>query len=159
MAPIDESRLRHPLEHPLFLASAALNLTITISAIVIVLLGTDWLEQHPRLAKHDDKIRSIAIAAVLAPFALVVLRNGRRAIARGNSVQVSPRQFPLLHATLERHAAALGMKELPKLYLGEDVIKEYAEAFSAWKHNYIVLAPDLLETEVTQPWRTAKVKA
>src|SRR5438093_9583078 len=79
---LHESRLRHPLEQPVFIASAILNLAILGLAILFIVLGTGWLKAYPRLAKQAGKIEGAAVAVVVMPAALVVLRNTRRGAAR-----------------------------------------------------------------------------
>ena len=53
-ATLDESRLRHPKERPVFIATVLLNLALIAGALALGLYGGDWLERHPRVAKFAD---------------------------------------------------------------------------------------------------------
>jgi hypothetical protein len=46
-ATFDESRLRHPKERPVFIATVLLNLALVAGAVALGLYGGDWLERHP----------------------------------------------------------------------------------------------------------------
>jgi hypothetical protein len=140
-----ESKLRHPLERPLFTAFVALNFALMGLSMFVVMKGSDWLKDHPRLAKHSGRVRTLALAAVFGPPATVLLRNTRRAQIRGNSIRVSPRQFPLLYEILKRHCETLGISRMPELYISDVAIKEPSHAYSSWKRDYIVLGSTFLQ--------------
>src|SRR5262249_12295419 len=95
---LDESQLRHPLEHPIFIASVVLNLALMVAAIVLVNIGADGLAAHPFIKKHMKEIRFLAISAVFALPAAVFIRNTRRASVLGNSVRLSPEQLPEIYS-------------------------------------------------------------
>lgn len=138
--PLPEWRLRHPLEPSIFLFTVALNLIVMAGALAVVMAGDDWVAGHPRIAEHMTKVRLVAIAALFVVPAFAVARNSRLGAFRGNTVRLSDRQVPLLHAILERHCARLGVRPTPKLYMTEIGLSEPARAFSAWGADYIVLS-------------------
>jgi hypothetical protein len=141
----EESSLRHPWERTIFIASVVLNLAIMVGAFFLLRTAHAWLEDHPVLDKSVKYVKGLATAAVFAPPALVFIRNARRGVVRGNAVRVSKDQIPAMYAILEEHCRRLGIERMPALYLSEDAIHESAKAFSAWKHDYIVLSPHFLE--------------
>jgi hypothetical protein len=137
---MDESRLRHPLERPIVLASFLVNVLLLAAAIYLVKYGGNWLEAHPILATYAKELQTLAGAMLFSPLALAFLRNTRRAAIRANSARLSSEQFPEVHSVLERFCAALGMHPAPELYLWEDA-PDYSNAGTAWKTHYIVLKP------------------
>ena len=142
---VDESRLRHPLERPIFVASAALSVALAASAVVVVLLGAEWLKEHPVLESHIDKVRLAALAAVAAVPAAHLLRRARRVLYLGNSVRLSAEQVPRVHAVLEAHCARLGIAPAPELYLCRTLTGGPARAFSGLDRDYVVLGTTLFE--------------
>ena len=92
--PLDESQLRHPLEQPIFVASVVFNLILMAAALILANAGADWLAQHPFIHQNIKTIKMLATAAVLAPPAIVFIRNMRRASVLGNSVLLSREQLP-----------------------------------------------------------------
>ena len=145
-----EADLLHPYERLLFVVSIVLNIVLLGAALALVTWGGDWLAAHPRLAEYARELEALTAGAVLAPIALVFLRNTRRASVRGNSARVSREQFPEVYDVLERQCAALGMRELPELYLSEDAPQDYSSAFSAWRYHYIVLGAKPLLRDLEQ---------
>ena len=144
-ATFDESRLRHPKERPVFIATVLLNLALVAGAVALGLYAGDWLEQHPRVAKYADGLRVTAIAVVLAPFILTFARNRRHAAVRANSVQLSRAQIPEIYKEFERMCATLRMQPPPELYVTEDAIDAASAAYSAWHVDYVVLDVRFLE--------------
>lgn len=143
-AEIDEARLRHPLERPIFVASAAASVGLAAAAVVVVLLGTEWLKNHPLLERHIGMVRLAAVAAVLAVPLAPVLRRTRRMLYLSNSVRLSDEQLPHVHAVLEAHCARLGVAPVPDLYLCR-MLDAPARAFSGLDRDYIVLGTVLFE--------------
>lgn len=139
MTDMDESRLRHPRERPIFLTSVAVNVAIMAGAVAVAVAGTDWLVEHPMLAKRITEIRLLAVGAVLVVPAIAALNNARFGRVRGNALRLSPEQIPLLRGILERHCARLRLREVPELYMSDIAISEVARAYSAWHRQYIVL--------------------
>jgi hypothetical protein len=143
-ATLDESRLRHPKERPVFIATVLLNLALVAGALALGLYGGDWLERHPRVAKFADGVRVTAITAVLAPFVLTFARNRRHAAVRANSVQLSRTQLGEIYKDFERMCATLRLPP-PELYVTEDAIDAPSAAYSAWHAHYVVLDVRFLE--------------
>src|SRR5262245_46210312 len=92
----DEAQLRHPLERPIFIVYAILNLVIIIIAIGVIRTGFNWVGTHPLLAKFleahpvltDFLVKAAAVisVAIFAPLAIPIIRNVRRAIICGNAI-------------------------------------------------------------------------
>jgi Zn-dependent protease with chaperone function len=63
---------------------------------------------------------------------------------RGNAVRVSLTQFPTVHAMVQRHAATLGMSEVPAVYVMQagGVLNAFATRF--FGRNFVVLYSDVL---------------
>jgi hypothetical protein len=136
----NESRLRHPLERPLFWIFVTLNCACAVIAILVIFKSSNWLATHAFLAKYEIRIRALATAAILGLPAIVFLRNTRHANIRGNSIRISPTQVPALHSILRSQCERLGMDRLPELYFSDEGIKEPARAYTSWKEEYIVLS-------------------
>ena len=149
-ATFDESRLRHPKERPVFIATVLLNLALVAGALALGVYGGDWLERHPRVAKYADALRAAAIAAALAPFVLTFARNRRHASVRANSVQLSRTQIPEIYEDFERMCATLRMQPPPELYVTEDAIDAPSAAYSALHVDYVVLDVKFLEAKLDE---------
>lgn len=63
---------------------------------------------------------------------------------RGNGVRVTPTQFPVLHAAVVRHAASLGMKKVPDVFLLQagGLLNAFATRFLG--RDFVVLYSDVL---------------
>jgi hypothetical protein len=142
-----DSGLEHPWEKTIFIASVVLNVAIFFAAFLLLRSGNDWLNSHPLLAKSVDYVKGLAVAMVFAPPALVLIRNVRRGLVRGNAVRLSKVQMPEMFAILEKHCRRLGIPVAPALYVTDHAIHEPAMAYSAWKQHYIVFTEDFLELE------------
>ncbi|HVN70352.1 MAG TPA: hypothetical protein VMU38_11975 [Candidatus Binatia bacterium] len=144
---IDESRLRDPQERPLLVASIALNFLMMAAAIALVVYNPPWLKEHPIVNKELSFLRAIAITALVGVPLLVLTRNRREATIRGNSVRLSPRQFPEVYAVLQDHCRRLGMAQPPELFLTSGSIAPYSQTFSSWRENYIVLHQSIFDID------------
>jgi Zn-dependent protease with chaperone function len=133
------------MERPLFGVFVVLNIVLMATAIFIVLKGAAWLGAHPHLAPHSDRIRVLAIAAVLGLPAMTFLRNTRHALILGKSIALSPEQLQQIYAILRRHCDRLGMEQVPDLYFSDMNMKEPALAYTSWKCSYIVLSSKFLQ--------------
>ena len=147
---IDESRLRHPHERWIFVATVVVNLALMAAAVYLTAYGSAWLEAHPRLDKYADGLRAAAVLAILSPPLLVVLRNTRRTIVMGSSVPLSRAQLPEIYAAFERFCETLGLRPAPELYLTEDAVDEVSSAYSTWRGNYVVLRAKFLESDLAE---------
>jgi Zn-dependent protease with chaperone function len=63
---------------------------------------------------------------------------------RGNGIRVSPRQFPLLYKLASQHAATLGIKKLPDIFVLESggLLNAFATRF--WGRDFVVIFSDVL---------------
>ena len=130
------------------MASVALNLALIAAAVFIAARGDEWLRSHHVMAKYSHQIRAGAIAAILTVPSLGLVRNNRLLFIRGNSIRLSKDQFGPVYEILEGHCRRLGMAGPPELYLTDQAISRPAQAFSAWRKDYIVLRTDFLETPI-----------
>jgi hypothetical protein len=144
----EESQLRHPSERPLFVAFAILNVLLMAGAIFVAVKGADWLKSHPTLAGYRGRIRTLAIAAIVGVPAIVLLRNTRRALMRGKSIVISPKQLPQIHAILRRHCEKLEIRIIPELYFTDAGVKQTARAYRSRRCDYIVLASRLFQPDL-----------
>ena len=138
-ARVDESKLRHPFERPIFIGSVLVNVALLVAALLLIGRGSDWLKQHPRLEKRADQLQAAALAALAAPLGLTLLRNRRSAGVRANCLRISPTQFPRVHADFEEMCSALGMRTRPELYVSDREIDELSIAYSVWNADFVVL--------------------
>lgn len=144
---IDESKLRHPLERPIFIASVVLNFVLMGLAIALLVYEPPWIKSHPILGKEITFLRALAITALVGVPLLVLNRNRREASVRGNSVRLSERQFPEVYAVFVEHCRRLGIKELPDLFLTGGSIAPFSQSFSSWRKKYIVVHQAVFEIE------------
>lgn len=144
---VDESKLRDPLERPVFIASALFNFVLMGLAIVLIFYQPAWVRTHPLLGKDIGFLRVLAISALVGIPLLVLNRNRRESSVRGNSVRVSASQFPEVYAVLRDHCERLGMTELPELFISSSSIEPYSRAFSSWRENYIVLHQNVFDVD------------
>ena len=147
MTPV-ESRLRHPLERPVFIAFVVLNVALGGAVLWIAVKAPGWLSRYPRLEEYVEEARAVAVVAVLSVPALVLLRNARHAGVRGNSVRLSPAQMPEIYEVLQSHCRRLGMTSVPELYLSDEAISDSSQAYSSWHCDYIVLGADFLQPDI-----------
>ena len=145
---IDESGLRHPLERPIFIGSVVLNFLLMGLAIALVVHEPTWLKAHPLLNKEASLLRFLVITALIGIPLLVLERNRREAYIRGNSVRLSPEQFPQIYAILEDHCRRLRMAEIPELFLTGGSIVPFSKTYSSWRENYIILHQVLFDIDV-----------
>lgn len=143
-----ETILRHPLERPVFILFAILNLAIMSGAVYLAVAGAPWLGSHPLIKKNIARMRTFAIIAVLSPPALVVFRHARYAYVRCNSIRLSTAQIPEIHAIHVRHCGRLGVDPVPELYFSDTVKYGPANAFTSWGLSYIVLGSDYLQPKL-----------
>jgi Zn-dependent protease with chaperone function len=63
---------------------------------------------------------------------------------RGNGVRVTARQFPVIHALVERHAVALGLEPAPPVYVLQagGVLNAFATRF--FSREFVVLYSDVV---------------
>ena len=148
---IGDPRLIHPWDVPLFVISAIFSVGIAATAVLLALKGANWLQEFPQLHAYAGEIRAAAIAAVLAPITVALLRNVRQASARGNSVRLSrPEQAPRLLAIMERYCERLGVP-MPEVYVAENDVTGLADTRSTWgKKHFIVLGTGALQPELSE---------
>jgi hypothetical protein len=142
---LNESQLRHPWEKTIFVVSVVLNVALMVGAVIMVKTAHDWLKDYPFIAKNTKQIQALAIAAIFALPAIALIRNNRRGFIRGNAVRLSNDQIPEIFNILEGHCKKLGMDYVPELYVSDGAIHEPVQAFSTWKHDFIVITRHFLE--------------
>jgi uncharacterized membrane protein YoaK (UPF0700 family) len=142
-----ESALRHPAERPYFIASVILNFLLMGLAIVFVVHTPAWVKEHAFIAKEVMLLRVLAISALVAIPGAVLIRNRRRALVAGDSVRLSPGQFPEIYAILTEQCRQLGISDVPEIYLTVGTIRPFSEAFSSWHENFIVLHQIILDID------------
>jgi hypothetical protein len=147
-APAGESELRHPRERPIFISFVVLNLAILAAAMWITIKGADKLDAYPAVKKYISHVRTVVIAAILAPPVLTLLRNTRHAIVRGRSVRLSQAQIPEIYGVLEGHCRKLGLQSPPELYFSRTANSNTSQAYSSWHCDYIVLGADFLQPDL-----------
>jgi len=155
---LDEAQLQHPLERPVFIAYVIMNIAVVVAGIAMIKAGSNWvgahplfreyLEAHPVFTDFIERIAAVIILALIAPLAIPVIHSIHSAFIRGNSIRLSREQIPQIYGALEEHCEKLGMSYVPELYLSEDAISGPAQAFSAWRRDYIVLNLKLAESEM-----------
>lgn len=146
----DVSRLRSPYEVPAVAMCMAVNLGLVVCALVVVTAGWEWLESRPILAERRAELWVILGFALLALPAAFVGRHAHLVNARGNGVRVSATQLPELHEILRRECDALGMAEVPELFVSHE-LEEMAIAYEVGGRSSVVINADLLFNE---QWRS-----
>ena len=125
-------------------ALEALNYAILIGLGAALWLGVGWLVAVTNAPISDGEARLYAVAAFLAPNLIAFARGLRRGHVAGNSIRLSEAQIPAIHRILAGHAARIGAPT-PELYLSEVALDVDAEAFSAFRCDYVVISPHFLE--------------
>jgi hypothetical protein len=146
---IDTRRLRHPLERPIFVTCAVLNVVVMLIAFYVALVGSGWLSTHPLFNAYKSQLHAIAIAFVLGPAAITFLRNTRHAEILANSGVISPKQLPQLHNVLTDHCRRMGKNSIPELYFSNRATKEPARGYKSWRKEYIVLGTAFLQPDLS----------
>jgi hypothetical protein len=136
---VDESKLRHPSERPIFLATVAVNFLLMGIALALTFYQPTWVIHHPLLDKYASLLRVVAVTALIGIPLLVLNRNRRESAIRGNSVRLSEKQFPEVYAILKDHCRRLEMSDVPELFLTAGGIAPFSVTYSSWRENYIVL--------------------
>jgi hypothetical protein len=137
---VDVSELRHPYERLVWWIAVVVNAAVCVLAVSIVIRGGE--------IDYERQIRAVAIAAVLAPPALVFTRNRRLARVRGGSIKVSLTQYAPLYKRLQEHCEAFGVESPPTLFVSDGAIAALAHSYSAWHREYVVLDTDFLEADL-----------
>jgi hypothetical protein len=127
---VDESKLRHPSERPIFLATVALNFILMGLAIALIFYQPGWVVKHVLIDKYISLLRVVAITALIGIPLLVLNRNRRESAIRGNSVGLSEKQFPEVYAILKDHCRRLGMSKPPELFLTAGGIAPFSVTYS-----------------------------
>jgi hypothetical protein len=115
-------------ERVVLLLSVLANLAIVAGVILLVQVAPDWLQDHPRLHDLARKVQTTLIILIVALPAVPILRRSRLALIQENSVHLGHDQMAHLYAILERQAQALGMEQVPDLYISGNVGVEVAKA-------------------------------
>jgi hypothetical protein len=102
------------------------------------------------LKRYVEELRLLTTAGLIAAPGITIFRNVRHAYVLGNSVRLSREQIPEIYGALERQCAALGMTEIPGLYLSDCTIREGACAYSSWKRHYIVISDKFVESDLDE---------
>ena len=142
MTPLNERRLRHPVEVPFFVLMVVLNVLI-IAAIISAASTLVVLPESARDTGWGVAVRSALIALLLLIPGLVIVRETQRASVRGQAVELSPSQFPDIYRTAEDFAHQLGLRRQPVIYLANGNGTLNAFAAQATGHDYVVLANEL----------------
>lgn len=144
-------RLRSPYELPAVVVCMAVNLTLVVFALVLVTAGWEWLESKPLVGERKAELWTVVGFALFAlPYAFVG-RHAHLVNARGNGVRVSASQMPELHEILERECEALGLTEIPELFVSHE-LDAMASAYSVvGRRSCVVIHAELL---FTGAWRS-----
>ncbi len=142
---LDLAKVRHPLERVVFAASVLSNAAVIAGAAAVVYLAPEWLTARAGVSELVDRVRLAAVAAILLLPTLGLLRFGRWAEFRENSVRLGRDQVPEIFSILERHCRALGM-DPPELYASTLESVGLSTALRLPKGRWIIaLGPDLFE--------------
>jgi hypothetical protein len=141
--------LRCPGEGAELGACIAANVFIIAIAFNIVVVGSDWLDGHPFVAKHIDSIRALALAGIVALPVLPLSRHVSIHVARDGGVRVGESQFPELYAQLLRACRKLDVSPIPELYISRHIATPSAVYSVEWRNSVVVLNADLFD----KSWR------
>jgi len=100
--------LRHPAEVPFCVFMVVLNVAI-IAAIIRFALVLPFLPTRLQESPGVLAVKSALWALLLLIPGLIVVRETQRAAIRAGAVQLSPRQYPDLYATVDDFARRLGL--------------------------------------------------
>lgn len=134
--------LRHPAEVPVYVVMVVLNVVI-IAAIIRFALVLPFVPDRLQGSPGALAVKSALWALLLFLPGLVVVRETQRASIRAGAVQLSPRQYPDLYATVDDFARTLGLRRRPDLFLANGNGTLNAFAAQATGHDYVVVANEL----------------
>ena len=129
--------MRHPLERPVSIVVAILDLAIAVAIIFLLLWGGEWLEARPRIGRFTGHGKILLIAVLGAPVVATMARRRHRQVAQDEGIHVGPKQLPEVHRMLASHCASVGIPE-PELYVSDGV--ERTTAFVWQGHQCIILS-------------------
>lgn len=134
--------LRHPLEIPLYVVLAILNVLVVVVALRL-LIFVNWLPAQLKDPAWTAAVRSVIVAGLLVIPGIIIWREVNRASTRGTALQLSRSQYPDLYATMTAYAQTLRLRRTPDLYLanGNGVLNAFAA--QAFGHDFIVLSNEL----------------
>jgi hypothetical protein len=137
------SKIRHPRERIVFLASVLANIGVIAGAALIIYSAPAWMSEHGRVSEILERVRLAAVAAILLLPVLGFLRLGQWAALRENAVRLGRDQVPEIFSILERHCRVLGV-DPPELYVSTlESVGLSAALDLAGKPPVIVLGSDL----------------
>ncbi len=135
-------RLRCPGERAALALCFATNLSLVVLAWAAILAGSDWLQAHPFIGRHQDWIHGLAIASIVALPVLPLSRHLMLHAARNDGVRVGEAQFPELYVQFLLACRKLNVERVPQLYVSRRV-EGPAAAYSARGSPVVVLNADL----------------
>jgi len=139
-------RIRHPRERRVLLLSALANAGMVAAVIAVLVLAPDWLAAHRRIQEVAQRVRTVAIVAVLVLPGVTFLRRSRLALLRENSVRLGRDQVPEIFSILDRQCSALGMAAPPELHVTKGATSELSNAMAFVDgRQAIVLGADVFE--------------
>ena len=141
-ANIDLTKIRHPHERLVVSLSVLGNAAIVAFAAALVYFAPEWLSSHGRVSRLVDEVRLAAVAVILLLPALGLLRLGRWAAFRENSVRLNREQVPDLFDILERQCITLGV-DPPALYVSSLKDVGLSTSLATGGRRIIVLGPEL----------------
>ena len=129
----------HPKEKKYFFILVAVNVLFWIG---ILFFASDLLRIAMNMGISISKLVFCGSTIPLFIWLQSILFSG---YIKGNAVRVSERQFPEAFALLKSHSEALGLAQIPAMYVMHDhgMLNAFAVRLS-WR-NYIVLYADVLE--------------
>jgi hypothetical protein len=145
----EEPRLRCPGERAALAFCIGANFVFIAFSVAVILVGTDWLQAHPFVAKHVDVIRTALLGALVAIPATLVGQQVSIRAARGRGVRVGMEQFPELHEELVRACRKLGLAHVPVVYVTEGCEWPAVAHSATSRRSVILINASLVDTH----WR------
>lgn len=142
-APPRRALLRHPLERPVSIVVAVIDMAVALSIILLLIWGAEWLEARPRIGKYTGHGKLLLVAVLGAPVVATIARRRHRAVAQEEGIHVGPRQLPEIHRMLVSHCTRAGIA-VPELYVTDGV--EHTTTFTWHGHQCIILSTHEFET-------------
>ena len=143
-ATLNLAEIRHPREHVVLALSAAANVAVVAVAAAVVYLAPEWAAGHGRVTALVQRLRLAVIAAILILPFVSLLRLGRWASFRENSIQLGREQVPAIFAVLDRLCRVAGI-DPPELYASAMGGVGISTALALGGRRIIVLGQDVFQ--------------
>jgi hypothetical protein len=133
----EREHLRHPLEKRIVNVVAVLDAMLVLLVLSLLVLGAEWLDARPAVAKYKTHARILLVLVLGAPALVTYATRRHRILAQEESIRVGATQLPEIHGVLVEYCRRAGIP-VPDLFVSDGV--DHTTAF-AWRgHQCVILS-------------------